>query len=368
MNTIDPAYKSLFTPSGCLTAISLEAAVNGSLSSEELSLVENHLKECELCSDAFEGVKNWYSAPSTNSGSKILRNRSSQEDHYADRVKKINNRILGRVIVHKETEAVRKTRKMPSPYRWVALAASIVLFLGVYYMVRLRPVSDKNKLAVHQEKEKELTNDSIPFNNKETLLPSAPSPMQAPNGKVEKNIPLVVESINNDVSVEMFEDIEVPSQNELSAKEPVVQKAPDQPLILDETATVKNQSINREENSKLQKQVVEEVEAETDVYILVEEMPEFPGGQKALLEFLNRNIQYPANARESGIQGVVYASFIVEANGKISKPEILRGIGGGCDEEALRVIKMMPDWIPAKQRGKVVPVKFNLPVSFKLTR
>lgn len=101
-------------------------------------------------------------------------------------------------------------------------------------------------------------------------------------------------------------------------------------------------------------------------FLVVEKMPQFPGGEIELLKFLSRNISYPQIAREANIQGIVHAQFVVEKNGKVSGIKILRGIGGGCDEEAMRVLRMMPDWSPGKQRGIPVRVAFNIPVSFKL--
>ncbi len=101
-------------------------------------------------------------------------------------------------------------------------------------------------------------------------------------------------------------------------------------------------------------------------FIIVEQMPQFPGGEGELLKFLSRNITYPQIAREANIQGNVYAQFVIEKNGKVSGVKILRGIGGGCDEEAMRVLRMMPDWSPGRQRGIPVRVAFNIPVSFKL--
>jgi protein TonB len=100
--------------------------------------------------------------------------------------------------------------------------------------------------------------------------------------------------------------------------------------------------------------------------IIVEEMPEFPGGDTERLKFLAANIQYPIQATENGIQGIVYFQFIVDSKGHITDVKILRGIGGGCDEEALRVIKMMPQWKPGRQNGRTVRVLYNMPVSFKI--
>lgn len=109
----------------------------------------------------------------------------------------------------------------------------------------------------------------------------------------------------------------------------------------------------------------EEVE-EQQIFTVVESMPEFPGGMGALMKYLAENIKYPALAKESGIQGRVFINFVVEPDGSISNVKVLRGIGGGCDEEAVRVVKSMPNWKPGKQRGKPVRVSYNLPVKFTL--
>jgi protein TonB len=98
----------------------------------------------------------------------------------------------------------------------------------------------------------------------------------------------------------------------------------------------------------------------------VEESPSFPGGEEARIRFLQENIEYPQMARESGIQGTVYMTFVVEPSGSVSAVRVLRGIGGGCDEEAIRVIQKMPKWNPGKQRGKPVRVQFTMPIKFTL--
>ncbi|MBO7101439.1 MAG: energy transducer TonB [Bacteroidales bacterium] len=100
--------------------------------------------------------------------------------------------------------------------------------------------------------------------------------------------------------------------------------------------------------------------------VVVEDDPEFPGGMEALYKFLQDNVQYPQLALENGIEGRVYVTFVVEEDGSITNPRLLRDIGGGCGQEAIRVVKMMPKWKPGKQQGKVVRVQFNLPVNFVL--
>jgi len=103
-----------------------------------------------------------------------------------------------------------------------------------------------------------------------------------------------------------------------------------------------------------------------DVFVVVEDMPQFPGGEEARVKYMVQSIKYPEEARKKGVQGTVYVSYIVEADGSITNAKVLRGIGGACDEEALRVIKGMPAWIPGKQKGKAVRVQFNMPIKFTL--
>ncbi len=114
------------------------------------------------------------------------------------------------------------------------------------------------------------------------------------------------------------------------------------------------------------KQDEEESAEEAQIFMVVESMPEFPGGEPALYKFLGENIKYPQMAKESGIQGRVFVTFVVEKNGSVTDVRVLRGIGGGCDEEAIRVVQNMPKWTPGKQRGKSVRVQYNLPVKFTL--
>ena len=103
-----------------------------------------------------------------------------------------------------------------------------------------------------------------------------------------------------------------------------------------------------------------------DVQEVEEQMASFPGGLQELNKYLAKNIKYPQQARETGTQGRVYLTFVVEKDGSITDIKILRDIGSGCGEEAIRVVKSMPKWTPAMQRGKKVRQQFNLPVNFTL--
>jgi len=106
--------------------------------------------------------------------------------------------------------------------------------------------------------------------------------------------------------------------------------------------------------------------AEPQIFTIVEEMPSFPGGEAELFKYLGKTVKYPPMAQDAGITGVVYMTFVVDEQGKVRDPKVLRGIGGGCDEEAIRVVKAMPAWEPGKQRGKPVRVQYNLPIRFTL--
>ena len=97
-----------------------------------------------------------------------------------------------------------------------------------------------------------------------------------------------------------------------------------------------------------------------------EVMPEYPGGDQAMMKFVAENVQYPEEAKEKGISGRVLVSFIVEKDGSIGEVKVVKGIGCGCDDEAVRVVKAMPKWKPGTDKGKAVRVNYMLPITFKL--
>ncbi len=105
---------------------------------------------------------------------------------------------------------------------------------------------------------------------------------------------------------------------------------------------------------------------ENKVFDMVEEMPSFPGGPAALMQFLQSNTHYPAVAQENGVQGRVTVSFVVEKDGSITDVQVARSADPSLDKEAIRVVKSMPRWTPGRQNGSTVRVKFNVPVTFRL--
>ena len=112
--------------------------------------------------------------------------------------------------------------------------------------------------------------------------------------------------------------------------------------------------------------VVEEEVEEDVIFTVVEDQPSYPGGEEARIRYLQANLDYPQMAREAGIQGTVFVTFVVERDGSVTDVRVLRGIGGGCDEEAVRVVSNMPRWTPGRQRGQPVRVQFNMPIRFVL--
>lgn len=123
--------------------------------------------------------------------------------------------------------------------------------------------------------------------------------------------------------------------------------------------------IEDESNNTQTIEAVENID-ENKIYTFAEHMPEFIGGYNAMTKYINSNIEYPQMAKEVGVRGKVICAFVVEKNGEISNVKVMRGIGYGCDEEAVRVLKNMPNWKPGFQNGKPIRVNFNIPIAFQL--
>ena len=101
-------------------------------------------------------------------------------------------------------------------------------------------------------------------------------------------------------------------------------------------------------------------------YDFVEQMPEFPGGHKAILDFIGRHLRWPARAIRDYVEGRVYVKFVVDKTGQVQNPVVVKGLGAGCDEEALRVVKLLPRFSPGREKDKPVAVYYNVPVKFEI--
>ncbi len=175
---------------------------------------------------------------------------------------------------------------------------------------------------------------------------------------VEEGVPSVSPESQRETEISSDSFVIKEAQSASYANKPADLKAP---LGKNESvATGKSKTGNKRSEAN------EEEVAEAEIFTVVEESPQFPGGDDARIRFLAENINYPHEAREASIHGTVYISFVIEIDGTINDVRVLRGIGGGCDEEAVRVIRNMPRWLPGKQRGKPVRVQFNMPIKFSL--
>lgn len=173
-----------------------------------------------------------------------------------------------------------------------------------------------------------------------------------------------------DVEIEELLDIpitEQPPPPPPPVEQPVIQEIPDE-VEIEEKIEV-NFDVDVKEEMVIREVVIADapvVEKADEIFDVVENAPEFPGGMEAWYQYLNKNLKYPTQARRMGIEGTVYVVFVVNTDGTIQDVELLRGIGGGCDEEAIRVVSSAPKWTPGKQRGRPVRVRMRLPVRFKL--
>ena len=174
------------------------------------------------------------------------------------------------------------------------------------------------------------------------------------------------------VNEDLEDLIEIPPTEQPPPPPPVIQQpeiieVPDEEEIEEEIEVDLDVEITEE--TVIEEVVFEEApeEEEADqIFTIVEENAGFPGGPKAYAKYLKKNLKYPNQARRMGIEGKVYVQFIVDKQGNISDVKAVKGIGAGCDEEAVRVIKNSPAWTPGKQRGRPVKQRMIIPIVFKL--
>ncbi len=170
-----------------------------------------------------------------------------------------------------------------------------------------------------------------------------------------------------------FEDVmEIPPTEQPPPPPPKIQQpeiiaVPDEEEIEDDIEIDLDVEIT--EDTQIEEMVFEEApeeEATDQIFMVVEDQPEPQGGMQAFYNFVGKNMQYPAQARRMGIEGKVFVQFVVNTDGSLTDVKAIKGIGAGCDDEAVRVIKSAPKWKPGKQRGRAVRVRMVLPITFKL--
>lgn len=199
-----------------------------------------------------------------------------------------------------------------------------------------------NRKNLIMEKEKTVSVELL--NRPQEEAPPPPPPPPPPEQLVQKvkfTAPVVVEDTNVESDFGKQDVLAAKTNTEVPSEEPEIKVVEEKPQVIEQKAP-------------------------EEIFTVVEEQPQYPGGEAARLQYLQQNIKYPEEAKELGIQGRVFVTFVVEVDGSITDVKVLRGIGGGCDQEAIRVVQNMPKWIPGKQRGVPVRVQFNLPIKFTL--
>ncbi|KAF0204244.1 MAG: periplasmic protein [Bacteroidetes bacterium] len=404
----------LYNPSGCLSEAGLSLFVQGLLSEGQVAEVKNHLQTCEFCALAVEGIS--FSDPESFSDDVEIINASflhlhdniptpeqepalSEADGFEgprfprlsqEEISKFRNTILdmesGKT---KDSPADVPIRKLSffKRYRLELIAAVLLILLGIggrhlYFEISGSREADELASAPEVEMKMMEIQPGLPSTDDESTEPAVT--VKPPAAVSDIRI------VNDDIEIESDQVME---KNEVSdGKETLQERMP--PLFPEDLKPKENKSMgyavveedkkvtevvtyidgiavgaekkSTRRSNKQQSMADEEEVAETEIFAVVETSPSFPGGDEARIRFLTNNISYPQEARDAGISGTVYITFVVERDGSTSDIRVLRGIGGGCDEEAVRVIKMMPEWSPGKQRGKPVRVQFNMPIKFSL--
>ncbi|HET8962664.1 MAG TPA: energy transducer TonB [Chitinophagales bacterium] len=269
----------------------------------------------------------------------------------------------------------KKPRIIPMNTRSLAVAAMLIIFIAVSFLIITQlNKTQQEKIATIQAEE--YTNPVISDNKADTVLQKSVTELSLP---VEPAEEIIESAVPAETKINILQDNREETSSGAVALEPRQTDMEDgNPIVLESTDDKESDTMEFDEITNNEKSVAEtsskkipEAVSTTssenaNIFLIVEQMPEFPGGEEAMYKFLAENIKYPALAKDNSIQGTVYIKFVVSDKGKISDAVVVRGIGSGCDEEALRVVKKMPNWSPGMQEGKQVDVYYTLPIKFQL--
>jgi TonB family protein len=323
---------ALFDRSGSLTIRAMELYLRGDLNQAEMEVVEKHLDQSPFDREAMEGILK-------HAGENI----SLQVEELKGQVNKTVPKVTN----------LQKLRIRQRTYWYSAAGILLLAGLSILLIFMLRGPRHQNQLAVN---EPAVVNENVTGNinpeqnqsfSENDRVPVTEQKLKINDSNPDKEIGRKDLTITQEVNEEIQSE-----RNGYNIIEPG--KDLESEVIDEEIIIMPDYDVAAEEADSEQ------------VFLVVESMPDYPGGEEKLYKFLEENIKYPQLAKESGIQGRVFVTFAVEKDGSITNIRVLRGIGGGCDEEAIRVVKAMPKWIPGRQRGKPVKVQYNLPVKFTL--
>jgi TonB family protein len=412
---------TLFSPSGCLTEDSLLLYKLGMLPEDDIARIDSHLESCELCAAAVEGYGMADAAlfsgdvEMLNLGITDMAGKEELEQLHLTGTSEFEGPRFPRLSreeirdftqrIHESVPGPETTLKKPARksvlnrYRTELIAAVLLLLLGigtrqVYLQLNHTGNNGISDITTPQaeillEERGDYGIPALPARPQENSdIPSPPAEKKAPELIIVENDVYDTErSVSSELSIAIEDDknaipgVEegVPSLSPASQRETEISS---DSFIIKEAQSAsyankqaelkaplgKNESVaaGKSKNGNRRSEVGDEEVAEAEIFIVVEDSPQFPGGEEAFLRYLSENINYPHEAREASICGTVYITFVIERDGTINDVRVLRGIGGGCDEEAVRVISKMPRWLPGKQRGKPVRVQFNMPIKFSL--
>lgn len=395
----------LFTNAGCLTTEALKGYCTDTLSEIEKHQVQGHLETCELCSDAFEGLLLMTDPGKLNSI-----------------VAEINENLKNTLPDADKTQSAKF--RSPTNLYYFAAAASILILIGVFSYFRFNYQNQNSEISILTEKPKNELAEDVKFTIEESIekeisqqvveesKPISPVDMdQAKKDKpvertdeislteAEPELEVAIESVSVEDSVE--EAIVETLNTVIMGKSNTIAASEEQTQYVVDGISISDDVIDTEGIASEDKIAVEETQyssapakmrpamakkgrstlssesksminpdslsdSTVNVFTVVEAHPEYPGGMEALQKYLKENVSYPDSAKNLGIQGTVFVSLVVKKSGKVDNAKIERGIGGGCDEEALRIVNSMLEWIPGQQRGKPVNTQIVLPIKFKL--
>ncbi len=269
------------------------------------------------------------------------------DNNWTDLVFEGKNKDYGAYVLRKETG-----KRNVKALIWVLIGIAIIFALAYANLAIQNAMKSNATIDTDVELSKLAQKKEAKVERKEPIKVEVEQKVVE---KVKSSVKFTAPEIKKDDEVKPEDEIK--SQDDLSKTNTAIG-----------TFDVKGNDEAEGEVLKAKEVVVDEKpkEEETKVFDVVEQMPSFPGGDAELMKYLNTHIKYPAVAEENGIQGRVVATFVVERDGSISDVKVIKSVDPSLDKEAIRVLKSMPKWIPGKQNGSAVRVKYTVPVTFRL--
>jgi protein TonB len=369
----------LFLSSGCLSEEAIELYIGAHASESDKKAIADHLAGCELCSAAVEGY--------------LMLHEEKKDSEIPAIISDLKGKIENR-------QATRSSRNYMRPV--LAIAASLILVVATYMVFRMlyhekEPVIADLSVSKHTDTQITKLADSINAVIKPDIQSDGQITTTSGNGQGS------IQNVKR-VAVESRKPAEYNQVQQLKKEEVVVTESPAPEMATQDNGTgvsntnkalinQKDITINSSQSvlparisvqdsfiltpgnaysmnssapvsatmNELSYQVSKSKATETLKYTVPESGPEFPGGDDSLKKYFERNIKYP----DVNVRGSVYISFYIETNGSVTNISVVKALGGGCDEEAIRLVKLMPKWKPAMQNGKTVRKKVTIPVKFK---